>query len=155
MTNEQIVAELRWSRKAIKDVTGVTPLLFRPPYGDIDDRVRAVAKAMNLTPVMWTSIPDATLDGVNDQCDSNDWRVHAGNVKAVENQKSFYTVLDKARTLTTGIIVLQHDVYVETVDLAIVATIPDNLAKFNMQSVQVCQGEPIGNAYAETTNKKR
>lgn len=40
LTNEQIVAELGWTRKAIQTVTGVTPLTFRPPYGDVDDRVR-------------------------------------------------------------------------------------------------------------------
>ena len=101
---------------------------------------------------------DNNVDGGIGQCDSNDWRVHAGDVSAVDNQKSFYTTLDKARTFTAGIIVLQHDVYAETVDIAIGATIPDNLAQkvaFNMQSVQVCQGEPIGNVYAKTTNKKR
>ena len=39
--------------KAIKDVTGVTPNTFRPPYGDLDDRVRAVAAAMGLRPIQW------------------------------------------------------------------------------------------------------
>jgi hypothetical protein len=29
------VAELGWTRKAIKSVIGVTPLTMRPPYGDI------------------------------------------------------------------------------------------------------------------------
>ena len=35
LTNAQIVAELGWTRKAIKDVLGVTPTTMRPPYGDI------------------------------------------------------------------------------------------------------------------------
>ena len=35
LTNEQIVAELGWTRKAIKTVLGVTPTTMRPPYGDI------------------------------------------------------------------------------------------------------------------------
>ena len=35
LTNEQIVAELGWTREAIKRVTGVTPTTMRPPYGDI------------------------------------------------------------------------------------------------------------------------
>jgi hypothetical protein len=35
LTNEQIVAELGWTRKAIKAVLGVTPTTMRPPYGDI------------------------------------------------------------------------------------------------------------------------
>ena len=154
MTNEQIVAELGWTRKAIKDVTGVTPLLFRPPYGDIDDRVRAIAKAMNLVPALWTSIPDENGDGVVEQWDSNDWRVHGGQVPAVANQQAFYTTLNRSQNLNSGFVVLQHDIYAESVDIAIGATIPDNLARnppFKMESVQVCQGEPIGNAYVETT----
>jgi len=140
---------LGWTRKAIKDVTGVTPLLFRPPYGDIDDRVRAIAKAMNLIPALWTSIPDD-----NELFDSNDWRVHGGQVQPVANQQTFYATLAKSQNLTTGFVVLQHDIYSESVDIAIGATIPDALAHnppFNMQSVQVCQGAPIGNAYLETT----
>jgi peptidoglycan/xylan/chitin deacetylase (PgdA/CDA1 family) len=36
LTNDQIIAELGWSKKAIKDVLGVTPNMFRPPYGDIE-----------------------------------------------------------------------------------------------------------------------
>jgi hypothetical protein len=35
-TNEQIIAEFGWTKKVIKDVTGVTPNTFRPPYGDIE-----------------------------------------------------------------------------------------------------------------------
>jgi hypothetical protein len=35
MTNEQIVAELGWTRKAIQSVLGVTPTTMRPPFGDI------------------------------------------------------------------------------------------------------------------------
>ena len=35
LTNAQIVAELGWTRKAIKHVLGVTPTTMRPPYGDI------------------------------------------------------------------------------------------------------------------------
>jgi hypothetical protein len=60
MTNEQIVAELGWTKKAVKAITGVTPTTMRPPYGDIDDRVRAISLAMNLIPVIWTTVPDNT-----------------------------------------------------------------------------------------------
>ena len=51
-TNEQIVAELGWTREAIRQITGVSPTCMRPPYGDIDDRVRYIAGAMSLTPIM-------------------------------------------------------------------------------------------------------
>lgn len=57
------MAELGWARKAIKDVLGVTPTLMRPPYGDIDDRVRAISLAMGMVPVIWTSTgTGATFD---------------------------------------------------------------------------------------------
>ena len=56
LTNEQIIAELGWSKKIIKAVLGVTPNTMRPPYGDIDNRVRAISLAMGLIPIMWTRI---------------------------------------------------------------------------------------------------
>ena len=63
LTNEQVIAELGWSKKIIKDVLGVTPNFWRPPYGDVDNRVRAIAKAMGLQTSIWTRIsPTATFD---------------------------------------------------------------------------------------------
>ncbi|KAI9440334.1 carbohydrate esterase family 4 protein [Lactarius indigo] len=59
LTNEQIVAELGWTRLAIQKVLGVTPTTMRPPYGDIDDRVRAIALAMGMVPIIWTSAPSS------------------------------------------------------------------------------------------------
>jgi len=73
------VAELGWTRKAIRTVLGVTPVTMRPPKGDIgslfssfseisdkaepyllspDDRVRAISLAMGMVPILWTSTPD-------------------------------------------------------------------------------------------------
>jgi peptidoglycan/xylan/chitin deacetylase (PgdA/CDA1 family) len=48
----------------IKLTTGVTPTCWRPPYGDIDDRIRAISQALGLRAVLW-------------QYDSNDWQVGA------------------------------------------------------------------------------
>ena len=63
VSTDGIIAEFGWTKKIIQDVLGVTPIFFRPPYGDIDNRVRAIAKAMNLIPVMWTRLsPTATFD---------------------------------------------------------------------------------------------
>ena len=36
LSNEEIIAELGWSRKIIKDVLGVKPNMMRPPFGDIE-----------------------------------------------------------------------------------------------------------------------
>jgi peptidoglycan/xylan/chitin deacetylase (PgdA/CDA1 family) len=37
LSNEQIVAELGWGREAIRRVLGVTPVIWRPPYGDVGE----------------------------------------------------------------------------------------------------------------------
>lgn len=36
LSNDEIIAELGWTKKAIKDVLGVTPNMMRPPFGDIE-----------------------------------------------------------------------------------------------------------------------
>lgn len=36
LTNDEVIAELGWSRQVIKDVLGVSPNTMRPPYGDIE-----------------------------------------------------------------------------------------------------------------------
>jgi peptidoglycan/xylan/chitin deacetylase (PgdA/CDA1 family) len=53
LTNEQIVAELKWTEKAVMDVTGLQMKYVRPPYGDIDNRVRAVVKKLGYIIVDW------------------------------------------------------------------------------------------------------
>jgi peptidoglycan/xylan/chitin deacetylase (PgdA/CDA1 family) len=35
LTTDQIVAELVWTARLIKDLTGVTPSLMRPPFGGV------------------------------------------------------------------------------------------------------------------------
>ena len=36
LTNDEIIAELGWTKKVIKDVLGITPNMMRPPFGDIE-----------------------------------------------------------------------------------------------------------------------
>ena len=43
MTNEEAFAELYFTKKAIHDVLGITVNCWRPPYGDVDDRIRYVS----------------------------------------------------------------------------------------------------------------
>ncbi|KAI9100634.1 hypothetical protein DFS34DRAFT_615278 [Phlyctochytrium arcticum] len=67
LTNAQIVAELKYTEAAIYQTIGKVPRHFRPPYGDIDDRVRAIASALGYSAMMWTTTPnrdtgDASLD---------------------------------------------------------------------------------------------
>ncbi|KAF8705311.1 Polysaccharide deacetylase, partial [Rhizoctonia solani] len=145
LTNEQIIAELGWTREAIKQITGVTPNTMRPPYGDIDDRVRAIANAMKLTPIIWTSANGGSFD-------TNDWHIPSG-LSAAEVLNSFDKILDTAGGLSTGFIVLAHDLYQQTVDLAVGYVLPDAQArKFNMMSIVECLKKPLSEAYIETSS---
>jgi peptidoglycan/xylan/chitin deacetylase (PgdA/CDA1 family) len=53
LTNDQIVAEVMYTARAISDVIGVMPNYVRPPFGDQDERVRAVLRALGLSIVFW------------------------------------------------------------------------------------------------------
>jgi len=149
LTNEQIVAELGWTAKAIKEITGVTPNTMRPPYGDIDDRVRAISMAMGFTPIIWTGVGDSNFD-------TEDWHVAAGEVSASGVLAAFTSILSQAPNLTTGFIVLAHDLYQQSVDLAVGYILPDAIAstnpKFNITSIINCLHQPLANAYIETNN---
>lgn len=61
LTNEQVVAELGWARLAIQKVHGVTPTTMRLPYGDIDDRIRAIALAMGMVLIVDLRTTGSTL----------------------------------------------------------------------------------------------
>jgi peptidoglycan/xylan/chitin deacetylase (PgdA/CDA1 family) len=47
-------AELASTQAAIRAATGFTPCLFRPPYGELDRREEAAARANGLQMVFWT-----------------------------------------------------------------------------------------------------
>ncbi|KAH7327702.1 hypothetical protein B0J17DRAFT_620401 [Rhizoctonia solani] len=167
LSNEQIIAELGWTRKAIRDVTGVTPLTMRPPYGDIDDRVRAIAMAMDLTPVIWTGVGKDEFDTSgkyyfeavkeNLLIPMTDWRIPGGTSNGTYSYNAFERILEKATTIDTGFIVLQHDLYQETVDLAVGYILPDAIAhqpKFTLSSVSQCLHQPLEDAYVETNTNE-
>lgn len=151
LSNEQIVAELGWTRKAIKDVLGVTPTTMRPPYGDMDDRVRAISLAMGMIPMIWTSAPNgATFD-------TFDWRVPGGLVTGVTQYKQFQSILGNASTMNTGFIVLQHDLYEISVDLAVGFTLDAALKHnppFKLQPIGQCSNIPTNNLYLESNTNQ-
>ncbi|KAF8347810.1 chitin deacetylase [Amanita rubescens] len=142
---------LGWTRKAIKHVLGVTPTTMRPPYGDIDDRVRAISLAMGMVPIIWTSTPSGS------DFDTNDWRVGAGQVTGLQSYATFETILANATTLNTGFIVLEHDLFQISVDLAVGYTLPSALnhnPPFNIMPIGQCMKIPTADLYMETTTNK-
>lgn len=54
LTDDQAFAELYYTIKIIKDVMGITVTCWRPPYGDVDDRIRAIAQSIGLRTYMWS-----------------------------------------------------------------------------------------------------
>ncbi|KAK8844049.1 hypothetical protein IAR55_006843 [Kwoniella newhampshirensis] len=152
LTNEQIVAELGWTMKVIRDVTGVTPNTFRPPYGDIDDRVRAIAAQMGLTPIIWTSYK---ANGTDTNFDTNDWHIPGGTATGASAYETFEQILNTyVPQLDTGFIVLAHDIYQQTVDLAVGYVLPQAIAsgRFQLKSIIDCLGRPLSEAYIETSS---
>lgn len=97
----------------------------------LDDRVRAISLAMGMVPILWTTSPSGH------KFDTNDWRVAGGVVNGTYSFSTFETILDDASTLDTGLvlvpfllicarscyasrfIVLEHDLFEITVDLAV------------------------------------
>ncbi|KAG1459978.1 hypothetical protein G6F56_006048 [Rhizopus delemar] len=108
LTNEQIVAELKWNELAIKEVTGVSPKYFRPPYGDIDDRVRNVAAALGFIPIIWNH-------------DTNDWAAASSPKTFKESwiDGNATQWAHNAKKAKVGGVSLEHDLYEKTVKAAI------------------------------------
>ena len=53
LKSEEITAELTSSKEAIEKVTEQTVTLFRPPFGDYNDKVISASNSLGLTPVQW------------------------------------------------------------------------------------------------------
>ncbi|KAG9293258.1 hypothetical protein G9A89_010629 [Geosiphon pyriformis] len=123
-TNAQIIAEIKWTEKAIKAAVGLTPKLMRPPYGDIDDRVRNIMTALGYKIAIWDR---DTFDWLSfdDPTFQMDWVT--GNVTKWVNEPS-----------PNGHISLEHDLEQETAEQGKkVAEILQN-AGWDIQPISVC-----------------
>ncbi|MEV6851387.1 polysaccharide deacetylase family protein [Actinoplanes sp. NPDC051411] len=78
----QEIASTQW---VLRDVTGREPTLFRPPFGETDDQVRADESRIGVLEVLWT-------------VDSQDW-----------NGATAEQIAAAAHTLQPGGIILMHD----------------------------------------------
>lgn len=109
--NLGVVAELGWNMQIIYDLSGRVPQLYRPPQGDLDARVRAIAKELfNLTAVMW-----------NDEC--NDWCIQENGQSACPGRQpgndaasvraAIQQTLNKPKS--PGVSLLEHELNSQTV----------------------------------------
>ncbi|GAA5859831.1 hypothetical protein JCM8547_004346 [Rhodosporidiobolus lusitaniae] len=98
MTNEQAFAELYYSKKAIKDILGITVRCWRPPYGDVDDRIRYIAEKLDLRTIIWNE-------------DTDDW--NWSNVGVAQIDANYDAILKKqaqGKYDRSGVIVLSHEI---------------------------------------------
>jgi peptidoglycan/xylan/chitin deacetylase (PgdA/CDA1 family) len=85
LSQSQMQSELSQTQNAIRSATGVTPRLFRPPYGETNGTLRSVASSLGLTEVLW-------------DVDSQDW-----------NGASTAAIVQAAGRLQNGQVILMHD----------------------------------------------
>ncbi|KAF9906681.1 chitin deacetylase [Linnemannia zychae] len=132
LSNEQIVAELKWTEKAIVSVIGVTPIYWRPPYGDVDNRVRAIATQLGYKTSIWT-----------DGFDTNDWNIPAGTATPQSVVATFQAWLTKIPTMPNGFIVLEHDLFPAEVNVSIDGILPIAFADkaLKMMPIARCLGD--------------
>ncbi|CAO3566155.1 unnamed protein product [Mortierella alpina] len=126
LTNEQFIAEVKYTELAIKEVCGFTPTYFRPPYGDIDNRIRGLLWAMGYTSVIW-------------DYDTNDWDTCPpdGKTPVSEVNGNFTQWFANATHDTTGHITLEHELCESSVDIAI-AHLPKLQATWKTMPVSAC-----------------
>lgn len=53
LSTEQMIDELESCNKKIENLTGVKPTLFRPPYGDYDNRVIETVESVDMYTIQW------------------------------------------------------------------------------------------------------
>ncbi|KAG0054246.1 chitin deacetylase [Gryganskiella cystojenkinii] len=137
LSNEQIVAEMKWTEKAVMDATGLRLKYMRPPYGDINNRVRFVLKKLGYIPVDWTG----------DAFDTNDWQMPTMTEATViaTFQKSLNTYAGPSGNRTKGFYCLEHDLNTMTVGVA-QKLIPLGIA-LNISIANVAQCESDATPY--------
>lgn len=107
LTNEQIVAQIQWSIWAMNATGNHTPKWFRPPYGGLDNRVRAIIRQFGMQSVLWNF-------------DTFDWKLLLDDDNVEKHEQQIYTDLTKFKISNNNRgIILQHDHSQKTVDVAI------------------------------------
>lgn len=103
LTDTQVFAELYYTGKAIKDILGITARCWRPPYGDVDDRVRAIAQGLGMSTNVWSD-------------DTEDWQIQPQGTLPTSSIIANYESIINADYSTHGNIVLTHEINAQTMD---------------------------------------
>jgi peptidoglycan-N-acetylglucosamine deacetylase len=106
LSDDRVTAEITKTQDAIKDASGYSPTLLRPPYGAITPRQREwIANQFGLNIILWS-------------VDPFDWKRPGASVITQR-------ILSQVRP---GAIILSHDIHKQTVD-AMPATLDALIAK--------------------------
>ena len=128
LTDSQVFAELYYTGKAIKDILGITVFCWRPPYGDVDDRVRAIAQGLGMITTVWSD-------------DTDDWEIEPEGTKpASVIEQNYESIINKDYS-THGNIVLTHEIDQETMDM-MMKEYPTIKKKFKqIQPITACMNQ--------------
>jgi peptidoglycan-N-acetylglucosamine deacetylase len=106
LSDDRVTAEITKTQDAIKDASGLTPTILRPPYGAITPRQREwIENQFGLSVILWS-------------VDPFDWKRPGASVITQR-------ILSQVRP---GAIILSHDIHKQTVD-AMPATLDGLIAK--------------------------
>ncbi|KAJ6630408.1 hypothetical protein B0H10DRAFT_1774810 [Mycena sp. CBHHK59/15] len=96
LSNLHVVAELGWTMELIHNSTGGrVPKFWRPPYGDSDTRVTAIAREVfGLQTVIWNQ-------------DTEDWSLTTGGTTTQAVNSSMHKWLTGSKS--PGLIILEHE----------------------------------------------
>lgn len=141
LTNQQVFAEIWYTQKLIKEILGVTPRSWRPPFGDVDDRVRFIAASLNLVTVLWSD-------------DTFDYKVASGantaglpTASIIDNYGAVINSSRAGNFTREGAIILTHELNNATMSIAR-AQLPSLFGTFqHVMPVAACMN--ISRPYAE------
>lgn len=86
---EEVRSQIKRAQEKAGEITGVSPVVFRPPYGSLNKTVRDVCKEQGVVIVNWS-------------VDTNDWR----------SSSSPYSIIETVETQTRpGSIILMHEIH--------------------------------------------
>ena len=85
LNSSQMTSQITMTQQAIQAATGITPTLFRPPYGETNATLKSILSQNGLTEELWNA-------------DSQDW-----------NGATTAQIVARAGTLQNGDVFLMHD----------------------------------------------
>ncbi|GAB7387251.1 polysaccharide deacetylase family sporulation protein PdaB [Bacillaceae bacterium] len=99
LENDEIRAQIQKAHQILKEVTGTSPKLLRPPNGDIDKRVLEIAHDLGYTIVLWdTDSKDWLNPGVDQIVNNVVQNAHPGDIillHASDSAKQTHLALPK------------------------------------------------------------